>query len=87
MTDELKAWAEDRAYDNGYQQGRADAIAEISREMRMLYGNEYEKKIRTDAIDELSDLIDILLWNYDVETYKDLSESFKESARLLKEQK
>lgn len=38
----------------------------------------------TDAFDELSDLIDRLLWNYDLETYKDLSESFKESARLLK---
>lgn len=43
--------------------------------------------VRADAIEELSDLIDRLLWNYDVETYKDLSESFKESAKLLKEQK
>lgn len=46
-----------------------------------------EEKARADAIDELSDLIDRLLWNYDKETYKDLSECFKESARLLKEQK
>lgn len=36
---------------------RADAIAEISREMRMLYGNEYEKKIKADAIDECIKLI------------------------------
>lgn len=44
------------------------------------------RKGREEAIDELLDLIDRLLWNYDKETYKDLSESFKESARLLKEQ-
>lgn len=48
---------------------------------------EHDKQIRTEAIEELSDLIDRLLWDYDMETYKDLSESFKESARLLKEQK
>lgn len=45
------------------------------------------QKGRADAIDELSDLIDRLLWNYDIETYKDLSEGFKESAKLLKGQK
>lgn len=48
---------------------------------------EVEKIARADAFDELLDLIDRLLWNYDKETYKDLSEYFKESARLLKEQK
>lgn len=35
-----------------YWQGRADAIEEISREMRVLYGNDYEKRIRADTIDE-----------------------------------
>lgn len=44
------------------------------------------ERIRDKAIDELSDLIDRLLWEYDLETYKDLSEGFKESAKLLKEQ-
>ena len=44
-------------------------------------------KGKTSGIDELSDLIDRLLWNYDRDTYKDLSEKFKESARLLKGEK
>lgn len=42
----------DKIYSMGEEDGRTDAIAEISREMRMLYGNEYEKQIRADAIDE-----------------------------------
>ena len=35
------------------EQIRAEVIAEVSREMRLLYGNEYESKIRADAIDEV----------------------------------
>lgn len=34
---------------------RAEVIAEISREMRLLYGNEYEQKVRADAIDEFAE--------------------------------
>lgn len=44
--------ASDIIQEKMYQQGRADAIAEISREIRFLYGNAYEKQIRADAIDE-----------------------------------
>ena len=38
--------------EEAYQQGRADAISEISREMRVLYGNEYERQIRADAFSD-----------------------------------
>ena len=37
----------------GMELGRKDAIAEISREMRVLYGNEYEKQIRADTIQDI----------------------------------
>lgn len=39
------------------KQIRAEVIAEISREMRLLYGNEYEKQIRADAIEEVKQKI------------------------------
>lgn len=42
------------------------------------------KQGKTSGIDELSYLIDRLLWNYDQDTYKDLSGKFKESAILLR---
>lgn len=63
------------------------SINKESLEIMVNSWNDIYEKGRADAIDELSDLIDRLLWRYDEETYKDLSESFKESARLLKGQK
>lgn len=42
------------------------------------------KQGRADGVNELLDLIDRLLWEYDKDTYKDLSESFKKSAELVK---
>jgi len=88
--------------DEWYNKGRADYEAECQKifednppmhfnHEQIMWLKEFVKircnQARADAIDELSDLIDRLLWDYDKETYKDLSESFKESARLLKEQK
>lgn len=35
-----------------YKQIREEVIAEISREMRLLYGNEYEQQIKSDAIND-----------------------------------
>lgn len=36
---------------------RAEVIAEISREIRLLYGNEYEKKIRAEVIEECAKVV------------------------------
>lgn len=67
----------DRIFKKVYNKGFVDGVNDTTIRIDVL---------RADAIDELSDLIDRLLWNYDTETYVDLSEGFKESARLLKEQ-
>lgn len=39
-------------YQQGIEKGRKEAIAEISREMRVLYGNDYEKQIRAEVLEE-----------------------------------
>lgn len=39
------------------KQIRAEVIAEISRELHLLYGNEYEKKIRTDEQDRILSIV------------------------------
>ena len=43
--------------DNHDKQIRTEVIAEISREMRMLYGNEYEKQIRAEELDKISKMM------------------------------
>ena len=39
------------------KQIRAEVIAEISREMRLLYGNEYEQKVRADVIEKCAKVV------------------------------
>lgn len=46
-----------QGYEHFSKQIREDAIAEISREMRVLYGNEYEKQIRADAIEKCKQIL------------------------------
>lgn len=60
------------------EQIRTEVIAEISREIRLLYGNEYEKQIRAEVIKEINAIMDMDL---------PISNILYELNKWLKEQK
>lgn len=56
--------------DNHDEEVRADerlkVIAEISREMRLLYGNEYDKQIRAEEEDKRANLLAFICKKYNI---------------------
>lgn len=74
------------------KQIRVEVIAEISREIRLLYGNEYEKQIRAEVIAEIhNDLMLEIAELNEVEMNENNLITFayriKQIAEQLKEQK